>query len=66
MLCLLYTDLSYSSTNFEEMTPVQIITFSQLIATLSKQIPTSIKSTDELINATMTGVVVAVGRNLLN
>ena len=38
----------------------------QLIATLSKQIPTSIKSTDELTNAAMTRVVVAVGRDLLN
>jgi len=38
----------------------------QLIATLSKQIPTSIKSPDELINAAMTRVVVAVGRDLLN
>ena len=38
----------------------------QLIAILSKQIPTSIKSTDEWINAAMTRVVVAVGRDLLN
>ena len=38
----------------------------QLIATLSKQIPTSIKSTDELTNAAMTRAVVAVGRDLLN
>jgi len=38
----------------------------QLIATLSKQIPTSIKSTDEFINAAMPRVVVAVGRDLLN
>ena len=38
----------------------------QLIATLSKKIPTSIKFTDELTNAAMTRVVVAVGRDLLN
>ena len=40
--------------------------FCSLLYTLSKQIPTSIKSTDELINAAMTRVVVAVGRDLLN
>ena len=39
---------------------------SELITTLSQQVPTSIGSTSDLIDAAMTRVVIAVGRELLN
>ena len=63
MLCLLPISLITLQQTNDSSTDKDLL---QLIATLSKQIPTSIKSTDELINAAMTRVVVAVGGDLLN
>ena len=63
MLCLLPISLVTLQQTNDSSTDKDLL---QLIATLSKQIPTSIKSTDELINAAMTRVVVAVGKDLLN